>query len=232
MLMVKWCTFALYNTWKMVSSFSFAENRKKTASTWETSPVGWKARRENAMLTLKWLFPPVTSPLYPQAEQFQRRSWRTDLLLCSGGMLPSTGERIDPRGWNRAGSKKQGKHYISANCCSFQAHFRELLMARTAPFLPSGTQSRHILLVPIGITSLWPAADRETSLSTKKNAIPVETFHLCEVWPKDGRWAAAVGRGYHLVYVFQAVACFRKPYLTLSWRRQKLSSPLHWWQHH
>lgn len=28
----------------------------------------------------------------------------------------SNGDRMDPRGWNRAGSREQGKHYISVNC--------------------------------------------------------------------------------------------------------------------
>lgn len=233
MLMAKWCMFALYNARKMVSSVQFCRKQGKSSiHRCETSPVGWKARRGtqcwpwNGSSSL-WEAS-VTSPLHPRGP------------VCSsvlmGWCLPMGREQIQGDGTGLEARSRESITFLwtEDSPSSFQAHFREMMMAkRTAPFLPSGTHSWHTVLVLIGVTSLKPAADRETSLSTKKLPFHLKPFIFARSDPKKvtkGRSATA-GMGMIWIMCFSGYS-MRQKYPSISCRRQKLSSPLHWQQHH
>lgn len=118
--MAKWCMFAVFNTWKMVSSVQFCRKQGKLSiHSWKTAPVVWKARRDLSAEP-EMAFTPCEKPLWPHLVSTSgavlKAPTRATLLLCPGGMGLSNRERMDPRGWNRAGSKTQEKHYISVKC--------------------------------------------------------------------------------------------------------------------
>lgn len=145
------------------AQFSFAENREKPAPR-GVRQVLWGERPGGICSTdPEVAFPHCEKPLCPlwahlctHEQSSSKGTTRTSLLLCPGGTVPKGREWIQGDGTGlKAKSRGSITFLWSADFpSSFQPYFREVMMARrTAPFLPSGTHSWHILLVLIGITS-------------------------------------------------------------------------------